>query len=120
MSGIHDRAAAFTELLELYIAEKYPNVKTIVLFSHAATVIALGRALCKDRELDIRAGTCSLSRYDWKKTKTTEEGRNVSEADDNVTKSGKSGKWDIGLNGWTGHLESGEQVSGKMMGQFSK
>jgi len=55
--------------------------------SHAATVIALGRAIVRDREMAIRAGTCSLSKY-------VREDRT----------------WRCELNGWTGHLAQGEQV----------
>lgn len=69
--------------------DEHPQVKRILLVSHAATVIALGRAICKDREMDVRAGTCSLSKY---------------------VRDGNGEKWRCELNGWTGHLAKGEQV----------
>lgn len=84
----------------------YPEVKRIMLVSHAATVIALGRALCRDRGMQIRAGTCSLSRYDRVMMDGSDESTEARKSD-----SGYIGKWNCTLNGWTGHLEKGEQVS---------
>lgn len=68
----------------------HPDIKRILLVSHAATIIALGRAIVGDREFQIRAGTCSLSKY---------------------VRNGSGGDWICELNGWTGHLAKGEQVS---------
>lgn len=86
--GIHDRAATFFKILLEYMRDRHPDVKRILLVSHAATVIALGRAIVGDREMAIRAGTCSLSKYVRR----------------------EEGKWECEWNGWTGHLGKGEQV----------
>lgn len=91
-AGIHERAEAFFKLLLEYMKERHPKVKRILLVSHAATVIALGRAIVGDRGMAVRAGTCSLSKYVRRETRNGE-------------------KWECELNGWTGHLARGEQVS---------
>lgn len=96
--ALHDRAADFLQLLLMHVDETYPEVKTILLVSHAATVIALGRALMQDRNRDVRAGTCSLSCY------TRRSG-----ADAGVTEGGL-GQWDCKLNGDCSFLTGGEQV----------
>lgn len=83
--------------------DKYPNVKRVMLVSHAATVIALGRAIVGDRMMAIRAGTCSLSKYD--------RIENTGKEDEKEKENGGSGRWNCTLNGWTGHLAKGEQVS---------
>ncbi|KAF3933538.1 hypothetical protein ABW19_dt0200548 [Dactylella cylindrospora] len=63
MAQVHDRAAyALTRLID-YIDTNKPDVKAVVLVSHAATVIAAGRALVGDEEMDVGAGTCSCSVY---------------------------------------------------------
>lgn len=93
--GIHDRAAAFLRLLIAHVDEVYPDVKSVLLVSHAATVIALGRALMKDRERDVRAGTCSLSCY----TRRSGQER----AEDGI------GEWECRLNGDCSFLTGGEQ-----------
>ena len=96
--GIHDRAASFLRLLIAHVDEKYPEVKSVLLVSHAATVIALGRALMKDRERDVRAGTCSLSSYTRRQT-------------DDVKAEDGIGQWECKLNGDCSFLTGGEQVS---------
>ncbi|KAF3926858.1 hypothetical protein ABW20_dc0103589 [Dactylellina cionopaga] len=63
MAQVHNRAAyALVRLVE-YVDKTHPDVKAIVLVSHAATVIAVGRALVGDEGMDVGAGTCSLSTY---------------------------------------------------------
>ena len=42
---------------------KTQHFKSIVIFTHAATNIAMGRALLNDREVAIRSGTCSIGQY---------------------------------------------------------
>ncbi|KAK9900397.1 phosphoglycerate mutase-like protein [Cystobasidium minutum MCA 4210] len=103
-SGIHDRADEFIRILLKYMRENFPDVKRVMLVSHAATVIALGRAIVRDRTLAIRAGTCSLSRFDRVKPSSSalESGGGRGNEED-------IGTWKCTLNGWTGHLKSGEQ-----------
>ncbi|EIN13699.1 phosphoglycerate mutase-like protein [Punctularia strigosozonata HHB-11173 SS5] len=58
---VHDRAAQFLGILVPIIEAKMPGVERVLLFSHAATVIALVRALLNDRTMDLRVGCCSLT-----------------------------------------------------------
>ena len=97
MSEIHSRAIEFIDLLQAYMNDRFPNVKRVLLVSHAATVIALGRAITGDEGMKIRAGTCSLSVY-RRKGEGSDEGEGEA-------------KWRCLKNGWTGHLAQGEQVS---------
>ena len=105
-SGIHDRADEFIRILVQHMKSNFPHIRRVVLFSHAATVIALSRAIVKDRTLGVRAGTCSLSRFDRVIPSSAEGGTDGKEDEDDGV-----GKWRCTLNGWTGHLKSGEQVS---------
>lgn len=58
-----DRASYFmTELIKTLDRDS-PDIDTIFLVTHAATKIALGRALLKDEEAEIRTGVCSLDTY---------------------------------------------------------
>jgi transcription factor C subunit 7 len=45
LRGIQDRADLFAEAWPARIEAEMPDVKSAVVFSHAATVIALGRAV---------------------------------------------------------------------------
>ncbi|KAK6352988.1 hypothetical protein TWF696_004978 [Orbilia brochopaga] len=63
MAQVHDRAAYALTRLITHVDETYPDVTAIVLVSHAATVIAAGRALVGDPEMSVGAGTCSCSVY---------------------------------------------------------
>ena len=45
LRGIQDRADLFAEAFPARIEAELPDVTSVVLFSHAATVIALGRAV---------------------------------------------------------------------------
>ncbi|KAK6506129.1 hypothetical protein TWF506_011052 [Arthrobotrys conoides] len=63
MAQVHNRAAyALTRLVD-YVDKTHPEVRAIVLVSHAATVIAAGRVLVGDQDMDVGAGTCSCSVY---------------------------------------------------------
>ncbi|EWC44418.1 hypothetical protein DRE_06786 [Drechslerella stenobrocha 248] len=71
MAQVHDRAAyALTRLIN-HVDENYPHVTAIVLVSHAATVIAVGRALVGDAGMDVGAGTCSCSVYKRKTSQSS-------------------------------------------------
>lgn len=60
---LHERSKlAFQAVLE-DINKNSPDVKTILVVSHAATRIGLGRALVGERYLNIRTGVCSLDRF---------------------------------------------------------
>lgn len=79
------------ELLLNKIDAQSGGAKSVVVYTHAATAIALGRALIGDKEKvkDIRAGTCSVSKF-------TRQG---------------DGSWVQEMNGQCDHLERGEEVS---------
>lgn len=77
--------------------DKQEGLETVILFTHAATNIAMGRALTGDREKDIRSATCSVGKY------VRIEGK---ERDRDGL-----GLWEMVLNGETGFLERGEEVS---------
>ncbi|KAK9453838.1 histidine phosphatase superfamily [Dipodascopsis uninucleata] len=88
---LHDRGVqVLSDLIDLY-NEKYPEVRTILICTHAATMIILGRALVGDSSLPVRTGTCSVSMY---------------EADPN---NNRPGNWTAILNGYTEHLSAGEE-----------
>jgi len=92
---IHERARDFLRLFIRYLDEKHPDVRTVLLVSHAATIIALGRALSGNIQKDIRAGTCSLSQFV----------RNAGKKEQDELQG-----WDCVLNGSVDHLSGGEEV----------
>lgn len=88
---VHTRAA---DVLRLLIAKlDAEGVKHAVIFTHAATNIAMARALMGNRE-SVRSGTCSVGKYVRKG-----EGREG------------LGEWERVLDGECGFLEKGEEVS---------
>ena len=92
MVTVHDRAE---EVLRRLIArlDEQEGMKVLVIFTHAATNIALARALMGDRDASVQSGCCSLGKYLRKR-----EGDVV-------------GAWERVLNGDCSHLEKGEEVS---------
>ncbi|WVW82595.1 hypothetical protein I302_104606 [Kwoniella bestiolae CBS 10118] len=64
---LHDRAELFIESWTSKIEELHPEVKSVVIFAHAASLIALGRALTGDRSLNVIAGCGSTSLYQRKR-----------------------------------------------------
>lgn len=123
---LHDRVAATMEAL---IAEcDKDGVRTVLLCSHAAVVIALGRVLTGNMPNDISvddfgAFTCGVSLYRRRKVDVAEIG-GVSGALDNTPAtgadpessnpnwrggSGVSGGWECELNSDCSHLSSGEE-----------
>ncbi|KAK9470021.1 histidine phosphatase superfamily [Dipodascopsis tothii] len=87
---LHARAAAVVaELIAQCNAD--PAVKTMLICTHAATKIALGRALVGDPAMDVRTGTCSIGRYE------------VSGPDNSP------GHWKCVQNGFVDHLSAGEE-----------
>ncbi|WWD09681.1 hypothetical protein V865_007809 [Kwoniella europaea PYCC6329] len=69
---LHDRAELFVESWISKIEELHPEVKSVVIFAHAASLIALGRALTGDRTLNVVAGCASTSLYQRKRPSTSE------------------------------------------------
>ncbi|KAE9411086.1 phosphoglycerate mutase-like protein [Gymnopus androsaceus JB14] len=58
---IHERCSIVMSDLVSEVETRFTNHKRILLVSHAATVIALARALAKDKEIPMRVGCCSLT-----------------------------------------------------------
>lgn len=58
-----DRAKLFFKELVQRLDTEEPEVDHILIVTHAATKIALGRAIVGDDNLDIRTGTCSLDTF---------------------------------------------------------
>lgn len=98
---MHDRAEEILRLLIKKLDEE-DKVKSVVLYSHAATGIAMGRALIGDRESEVRSATCSVSKF--KRVAGQEQERRG------------LGNWERLLNGDTSFLSRGEEVS---VGVFS-
>ncbi|WWC58865.1 uncharacterized protein I303_101410 [Kwoniella dejecticola CBS 10117] len=61
--ALHERAELFVEAWISKIEDIHPEVKSVVIFAHAASIIVLGRALTGDRDLDVVAGCASTSLY---------------------------------------------------------
>ncbi|KAJ7181708.1 phosphoglycerate mutase-like protein [Mycena crocata] len=62
VAEVHARAGAFLDAFVPAVERAFPGAhRRVLLVSHAATTIALARALVGDRELPLRAGCCSLT-----------------------------------------------------------
>ncbi|KAJ7103487.1 histidine phosphatase superfamily [Mycena belliarum] len=62
VAEMHERAGAVINVLVPEIERRFPGAhRRVLLVSHAATTIALARALVGDRALPMRAGCCSLT-----------------------------------------------------------
>lgn len=89
---LHERTIEAVKVLVNDLKNE-PDVETILICTHAATKIALGRALTGDSELDIRTGVCSMDKY---VIKTGTEGM--------------PGEWTQEMNGEASYLEDGEEM----------
>lgn len=70
-----------------------PEVKTVLLVTHAAPKIAIGRALTGNPSEDVRTGVCSVDKY------VLPEG-----------KIGEPGDWELEYTGKTDFLSHGEEM----------
>ena len=91
MEDIHERVKKAIALV-IEDAEAH-GCRTIVLCTHAATNIALGRALTGNPTFDVRTGTCSLGKY------VRLPGNNAAAAS----------RWRCELNGDCSFLTNGEE-----------
>ncbi|KAI9205240.1 histidine phosphatase superfamily [Polychytrium aggregatum] len=82
--GLHDRLRETV----LRIAREYEDQGDILIVTHAAPMICVGRALCSDRQLIVKCGVASLFK--------------VSKDDPSAP-----GPWRLDLNGETSYLEGG-------------
>ncbi|SCV68056.1 BQ2448_177 [Microbotryum intermedium] len=98
---LHVRTTQILTLLINQINSSLNPPKRIILFTHAATLIALGRSLIDDREWFVKAATCSVGKYEVVKGKEKErEGL---------------GRWEIKMNGDTSFLKGGEELKSRRM-----
>ncbi|WRT64433.1 uncharacterized protein IL334_001365 [Kwoniella shivajii] len=63
LKDLHERAEIFIEAWTGKVESTWPEVKSVVIFAHAASLIALGRALTGNKELSVTAGCASTSLY---------------------------------------------------------
>lgn len=82
------------------------KVNTLVIYSHAATGIAMHRALFGDRETDVRSATCSVSKF--RRVAGQEKERDG------------LGNWERLLNGDTSFLDRGEEVRLSLLGVLAR
>ncbi|KAK4052251.1 C6 zinc cluster transcription factor-like protein [Microbotryomycetes sp. JL221] len=92
---IHDRAKqVLTEIVRKF--DNVEGVKHLVIVSHAATGIAMSRALANDKDLQVQSATCSVSAFKRKSSNKVDE-------------RGGLGSWERVLNGDTSFLSRGEE-----------
>lgn len=92
MEELHSRCR---EALGKLMAElqNEPAIKTILIVTHAAPKIAIGRALTGNANEEIRTGVCSVDKF------TLLDG-----------KAGEPGDWKLEYTGETGFLKDGEEM----------
>ncbi|KAL7418617.1 hypothetical protein Q5752_007075 [Cryptotrichosporon argae] len=97
MTELKDRCDTFVEAFVKRVEAEHPDVKTVLILAHAATVIALGRALVGDDEHDVQTPTASVSLY--RRKRSVAQGASA------------LGAWDHVINGQTSHLPAGAEVN---------
>ncbi|KAI9705652.1 MAG: hypothetical protein M1820_005062 [Bogoriella megaspora] len=110
---LHDRVARTMNAIISYCDALDSQPRALLICTHAAVMIALGRVLTgrmpEDvNEEDFRCGTCALSKFtrsrrDVKLDPSGSEWQEWSNGD------GIGGGWDVELNGDCSHLEGGEE-----------
>ncbi|KIR59163.1 transcription factor C subunit 7 [Cryptococcus bacillisporus CA1873] len=63
LESLHERAELFIDAWARRVEGEWPDVECVVIFAHAASIIALGRALTGDRSLEVIAGCATTSLY---------------------------------------------------------
>ncbi|ODN90239.1 transcription factor C subunit 7 [Cryptococcus wingfieldii CBS 7118] len=66
LKELHERMEGFLNAWVGRVEGEYPEVRCVVVFMHAASLIAFGRALTGDRGMEIVAGCASTSLYQRK------------------------------------------------------
>ncbi|WVQ76969.1 hypothetical protein IAR50_006648 [Cryptococcus sp. DSM 104548] len=66
LKGLHERMEGFLNGWVGRVEAEYPEVKCVVVFMHAASLIAFGRALTGNRGMEVIAGCASTSLYQRK------------------------------------------------------
>ena len=91
---LHNRAKLLIDNVQTHMAKYQPAGYSVMLFTHAATAIALARALSNDPDFALRTGTASITQFE--------------------AKAGEGGSdfiWKCVQNGAIGHLSGGEMAS---------
>ncbi|KAG0126445.1 histidine phosphatase superfamily [Tuber indicum] len=119
IAQLHDRTAYALARIIADIdrgwAEEGKGHKAIIICSHAAPNIAVGRALTGDEEFDVKTGTCSLSTYRRRKVPTNPTiippPSDAFPIPDIAWRGGNGvgGGWDSVLNGDCAFLANGEE-----------
>ena len=99
---LHNRAKLLIDNVQTHMAKYQPAGYSVMLFTHAATAIALARALSNDPDFALRTGTASITQFE---AKASECG------------SAEAFKWECVQNGAVGHLSGGEKASQASMFQ---
>ena len=106
------------DLIVGWIETKKPAAETIVIFTHAAPAIALGRALLREETFTPRTGTASLSQYVHVSMNDSSEQHEFSvdseAASTTDTVSGDVYVWKCAASGVTSHLSEGEKVGSNL------
>ncbi|KAI3406457.2 hypothetical protein KGF56_000588 [Candida oxycetoniae] len=107
---ILERARKFWSVFVTQFEKKYPEIKNILLVTHAATMIALGSALLQlntvttaidENQTMLRAGACSLTKYIRDEEARGGEGE----------EGGAARQWNIVMNGNCEFLTNGEEMN---------
>ncbi|KAL7750563.1 hypothetical protein RI367_003904 [Sorochytrium milnesiophthora] len=105
LATVEESQDALLERVQLFlrdmVAQGHTRDGPVMLVTHAATAIAIGRALTNDRTREVRCGVASVSTY----TYTTPSASELPRLDDNGQ---WSPAWSCTQNGYTDHLTSGE------------
>lgn len=121
LDALHNRFAyAMHRIIE--DADSEPGVKAILICTHAAGMIALGRALTgrmpeDPNEEDFRCGTCAFTRFDRRtssESSTSIKAWDALQPEDIPETDWRSGKgvqggWECTINGDCSHLPNGEE-----------
>lgn len=91
IEDIHVRCRKFIDVLVRHLDTSEPSISKIVLVTHAAAKLALGRALLDDPDYPIRSGVCSVDKFVRHN-------------------SGSDLSWSIVQNGKTDFLTHGEEM----------
>ena len=109
LKELQDRADTFIEAWTGRVEEM--GVKCVVVFAHAASVIALGRALTGDKELEVPAGCASASLYRRKTSSNAEAGAGAQNGNGAASGDGQEhtgvGQWDPVYLGKADYLVNG-------------
>lgn len=93
---LHNRAKLFIDNVQTHMAKYQPAGYSVILFTHAATAIALARSLSNDPDFALRTGTASITQFNAHSGKGDSDG---------------TLKWECVQNGAVGHLSGGEKAS---------